>query len=397
VNTFLKHSEQYTFKIGVKELGWRRRTTLNKNEQLIHPADYVRINIAEKLSPDVFLQFAVAVCNDRIARLSLPSAPAPGDLRTLLPGLDEEEEAELLDDEGDGLARQAAARLAADAGPTAPLLGKLSLLEKYFLVWWADAHGQQLQQASAEWAADPDSRTRYDNYKHALLYTLRRRKRGIQKYYSGWEVFGLLAAGNIRYFLELVDNSLLLHLESGGTLQHPIPPRLQTLAAQDVGKKNLAELEGLSVHGAQLTKLLLGLGRVFQTLAARPEGHAPEVNQFHLREDVDDDGSELTEDATRLLSAAVMHLAFVRFLGSKLADETDTRAYDYMIHPIFTPFFVFSYRRKRKLVLSAEQLLGLVRSPKTAIRAILTAQNRLDDEPLPEQLCLFAKYYGVDS
>jgi len=44
LNTLIKHSgSNYSFKIGVRELGWRMRATLNPNEHLNSPADYVRI------------------------------------------------------------------------------------------------------------------------------------------------------------------------------------------------------------------------------------------------------------------------------------------------------------------------------------------------------------------
>ena len=50
INTIIKHTGAlYTFKIGIRELGWRRKSTLNPNEQLIHPADYVRIDILDRL------------------------------------------------------------------------------------------------------------------------------------------------------------------------------------------------------------------------------------------------------------------------------------------------------------------------------------------------------------
>jgi len=123
--------------------------------------------------------------------------------------------------------------------------------------------------------------------------------------------------------------------------------------------KNVAELEGLSVQGAQLTKLVLGLGRVFQVLAYRPEGHSPEQNQFALS-----DKGLPTSEIIALLNAAVMHLALVRSAGTKLAGDEDVRAYDYSLHPIFAPFFVFSYRKKRKLSLPAAKLLGLVEDSK---------------------------------
>ena len=72
INTLIKHSgELYTFKIGVKELGFKTRTTLNPTQQLISPSDYVRIDISEKLRDEQFRNFALSVCNGRIARLRL--------------------------------------------------------------------------------------------------------------------------------------------------------------------------------------------------------------------------------------------------------------------------------------------------------------------------------------
>jgi len=87
-------------------------------------------------------------------------------------------------------------------------------------------------------------------------------------------------------------------------------------------------------------------------------------------------------------------LALVRNTGSKLTDDADTKDYDYMVHPIFSAFFAFSYRHKRKMLLTNFEFLGLIQSPHETIRQLLARQNRLDDEPLPEQSVLFESYYG---
>ncbi len=194
-----------------------------------------------------------------------------------------------------------------------------------------------------------------------------------------------------------------MHLENRQDLTEEVSPRIQTLAAQRVAKKNLAELEGLSVHGAQLTKLLLGLGRVFQMLAAEPSGHTPEVTQFHIAPENGFEGGEVAPALSKqvrvdeLLRAAVMHLALLRFPGSKLTDEADTREYDYMPHPLFSAFFVYSHRQKRKIPLTGDQILGLVKHPRRTIREILDSQNRTIAEPLPEQLLLFEGFYDDDT
>jgi len=395
LNTLVKHAgNNYTFKIGVRELGWRVRSTLNANEQLISPADYVRINIVEKLQGDTFKRFASSVCNARLARLDVPGLAVIRSIEEALPGMSEEEEAVVL-----GVNELATEIKSGVAHVLAPnvlhVVNQLTPLQLWVLRFWADSQKVSIEDVLVDYAASPESwAERFNNYKHASLYRIRRRKRGIRKYYAGFDVFCQLAAGNIRYLIELVDQSLLRHLRDQHPLSAPVTPESQTTAAQNVGKKNLSELEGLSVHGAQLTKLVLGLGRVFQVMAAQPEGHAPEVNQFHLTDDGQQKSSDVPVEVDNLLKAAVMHLALIRFPANKLADEGETRDYDYLIHPVFSAFFVFSYRKKRKMLLSANDLLGLVKSPQEYIPRILAKQHRSNDEELPEQVLLFEAYYG---
>jgi hypothetical protein len=403
VNTFIKHSGQlYSFKIGVKELGWRRRTTLQENEQLVSPADYVRINISDTLKGDKFKRFARKVCNERFAKLQGLEGEAAIDVENLLPALSDDDEANLLGAEK--VAANIKRGIAKDLSPqNSSALDELSSLEVYFLKFWAEGQNHSVIEVFRESLKEPERwRTRYENYKHALLFTLRKHVSGINKYYAGWDVFSQLAANNIRYLLELVEKSIVFHLHDGGNLTQQISPRIQTLTAQNVGRNYLTELEGLSVHGAQLTKLLLGLGRVFQVMARDAIGHAPEVNQFHLADASDVDlstelGATHQKDVERLLTSAVMHLALIRSTGNKLGDAADTKDYDYMVHPIYSAFFVFSHRRKRKMLLSGSQLMGLVNNPKVTIREILRNNNRIGEEPLLEQLGLFEAYYHGSS
>ncbi len=400
INTLIKQSggNSYTFKVGVRELGWRVRTTLTETEQLISPADYVMINIAEKLQGETFNSFALQVCNERIARIKSPSSPMIRDVRQLLVGLSEDAEAERLG-VNDHIQEMKDELFQARALEEARVIEDLPPLKAYLISFWSKGHGSSLidtihdfLSSQAEWDE------RYGNYKHALLYTLHRRKRGIAKYYAGWDVFTQVAASNIRYLLELVEQSLLAHLRQGENLATEVSPETQTAAAQTVGGGNLAELEGLSVDGAHLTKLTLGLGRVFQVMASDAYGHAPEVNQFELANtngasDADSPGKAVDS----LLNAAVTHSALIRAPGNKLGDVGDTRDYDYMVHPVFAPFFGFSYRRKRKMVLTPDQLLGLVANPRTTIRQVLRQSHRSPDAPLPAQLRLFGAFYGGDS
>ena len=390
MNTLIKHSgELYSFKICVRELGWRVHNTTSGYESLISPADYIRIDISEVMQDKGFEEFSHKVCQDRLTALVEGNDQVVVEIRELLPPISEEEEATLLgvEDHNKEILRELQ-----EIGPT-EIVERLTPMEVCLLGYWAKSHNQSLNEAFEDFQKNTRTwRTRLNNYRHALLYTLRRGRPGIRKYYAGWDTFIQLSGGNIRFLLQLVEESLTRHLRAGRGLHQPLTPDLQTQAAQAIGRTNLTELEGMSVHGAQLAKLLLGLGRILGVMAASPEGHAPEVNQFEVVGSPG--GSAQQNDADTLLTAAVMHLALARHSGSKLSDVSETRDWDYAIYPIFAPFFNFSYRRKRKMRLTPDQVLALVHSTNRAISQILADKNRNPEETLPEQLRLFEAFYA---
>lgn len=382
LNTLIKHSGSgYTFKIGVRELGWRKKGTLNPEEKLISPADYELIDIGRKLDGRVFEKFAREVCrvrSDRLGQLNLS-------MTDLLPSLSYEEEATLLGVDEAAEAILAGAQKDSEIYAT---LNSMRSLEVYFADWWARSQKMPLALVLAERTGEPDKwRERFENYKVTILFALKGGKSGIRKYYSGWDTYVRLADGNIRYLLELIKQALLLHRAEGHSYDDPISAKIQTKAAQTVGEKNLRELAGF-IEGARLTKLLLGLGRIFEVMAAQPEGHAPEVTQFHLPDD-----GYLDESVDQLLSAAVMHLALVRNVSSKRIDA-EIKSFDFAVHPIYSAFFGFSHRKKRKMKLTSAQIKKLVETPRVAIKEILQQSKRATDSPLPPQLSLFEGFYG---
>lgn len=389
MNTLVKHAgNAYTLKIGVRQLGWKVRTTLNPDEQLRYPADYALIEVEERLAGDLFKTFATQVCQGRIDLLAKQLDKDSIPVTELLPSMSEEIEAHHLgvEHEIEALLRE---MVAGDGSLNE--LEQLPELQAYMILFWAKSHGSSVLSEISDFKNNPSKwHTRYQNYKHALLYTMRRGRSGIRKYYCGWGTFLLISNGNIRYALELAYESLKQRLEHQGEELGTVSPESQTAAAQLVGARAVKELEGVSIYGAQLTKLVLGLGRVFGVMAMHPEAHAPEINQFHLNPN----SGEPTCRQKGLLHAAVMHLALVRNSGTKLIDDAATQEYDYWLHPVFAPFFNYSYRRKRKMRLHIELVEGLVDRPSPTIRSILSTTSRSDEDELPEQLRMFEGYYA---
>ena len=270
---------------------------------------------------------------------------------------------------------------------------KVDALEAYTLVVRARAEGLSVVEKLSIAQANPERwKEQYGNYKHAYLFSICRGKGGIRKYYAGWNVFCRLAASNIRYLLELVEQALDRHLEEGGGVLGPVDAAIQTRTAQYIGKTRLRELEGLALSGAKLTRLLLGLGRIFQIMAEDCVGHTPEVNRFGVTTKGESLHSGSQVDT--LLRDGVMHLALLRYQGSRVR-RTASREPEYGVHPIFAPFSGFSHRRKRRIGLSESEIWGLVEKPGIAIERIVSGLNRRADEDPPEQMGLFGGFYGT--
>ena len=389
-NTLIKNcGERYSFKIGVRELGWRVHETLNPSEILESPADYARIDISERLDGKRFSEFALEVCNNRLSQLPT-SFSAPESITSLFPGISDDDEATYWDVES--LVSEIKSQLLESFPDDAPLIEGMELLNLYFLAFWAGGAKLTLEDVFNDFREYPRRwRTRYGNYKHSLLYTLRAGRRGVRtrKLYAGWKTYEQLAGGNIRYLLALVYRGLVQHLREieEHSLAGSLSVETQTQAAKSVARERLEELEGLSADGTNLAQLVMGLGRIFGTMAVQAAGHAPEITQFRLASNTSaDDGARAKE----LLRDGVMLLALRRFPGTKPTGKDDIRQYDYMLYPLFSALFDFSFRKKRRTELSSADIVGLVeRQRQTVIRILERSDRTPDDALLGDQLSLF--------
>jgi len=410
INTLLKQSsDSYTFKIGVRELGWRARSILDGEEPLTSPSDYVRVDLGQRWSGRDFERFARDVVSYRLQRYQAlergesKATSLSATLDELLPGLTVADEAQRLGVER--VSRAFLDGLEAEVGDDSlrSELVTLPPLKVAILDYWRQAQDWSHERIARDYVKNTRAwDVRFVNYEFAALFTLRQGKVGIRKYYAGWSVLLRLAAGNIRYLLELVERSFLLALAEGTAALPTVSAELQTKAAQAVGEKNLTELEQIDEFGPDLMRLVLGLGRIFHVMAAYPHGHTPEVNQFYLEANPLVHGGDGSASEglrlLRVLAAAVRHLAMLRAPGTKPTDEASTRADEYMLHPVYSAFFQFSYRRKRKMRLEPNDILGLLDRPRSTIRGVLErtrADVDLELDDVPEQLMLFESYYDA--
>lgn len=391
INTLIKHvgDSSYTIKIGIRDTEQRQRNTLADGQPLVDPADYTTVNIVEHLKEQSFSKFAAQVCERRLFGTELQGVS----MTDWFPTLSLEAEAEML-----GADREISRvrSMLSEQGSTESELDafdRMPTLSACLVGYWATSQGVQVRAVLDEAIRDQRAwKQRVGNYSYAMLFTLRRGLRGTRKYYTGWATYCQLANGNIRLLLELVYQALTLHVADSKKPGSAVSFVNQTAAAAAVGQVTLRELQGQSGIGGQLTRLTLSLGRIFNVFAAAPEGHTPEVNQIRIESGTTLDRSS---DLGQLLSEAVANGCLIAFPGDKQERvSAQTKGFDYQLHPIFAPYFVYSHRRKRRVELRPEQVLAL--SGESAARAITDIlQTRRSQTPaLPEQLEFYTGFYN---
>lgn len=395
LNTLIKHGrDRHTFKIGVKEGGWRTRATLAQNEPLSHPADYDLIDLGERLSDGSYASFATEVCDTRLARAMGPESREAGRvrIRNAFESLSAEEEAQLLGVKN--RVRDTRKELVTD-GEAGDVVELLSDLELFYIARRAATRSVPVSEELAQYQG---SRERYmrnfrDNYRQALLFTVSEHTgRGIQKYYAGWDVLVKVSGGNIRYMVELVERAFAKHGLSGRPITEPVSARHQTEACIEVGKKYAQEVQSLDPEGARLTYLLLGLGRFFNLLARHSAGKQPDTTSFVVSASRD---SAVNLAVETLLKLAVMHQVLRRSPATKATADVDAKEWEYSLHPIFAAFFVVPYQKKRRVRLRADHLDILSKDVRQGLSVLLKGRRRLNEvyDAMPEQLSLFEAAY----
>jgi hypothetical protein len=394
LNTYIKHADQtVSYKVGVRRFGLRTRHTIDASDLLRTPEDYS----VQELTGERLRRFCRKVVDHRLRVAAARGFPVSTSLETLLPAISRDDEAKLL---GAEKYAEKVTLLTASAAPELTnWIANQTVADQYLLYYWAMHEQRDITSFVREMHANKKVwRDKVNNYGAASLYWLSKGRKGarIRKYYSGARMYEHLAAGNIRYLLELVDEALLTVQDIGssqGDEGISISPVQQTQIAQKVARRRLEQLSGLSERGVELKRLVLGVGKIFFEYARQGIGRTPEVTSFVLN------GSPPAIAQVRsLLREGVSHLAFEATPRTKPTNMAEMRDDDeFRLHPILAPFFEIPVRKKRRITLNADDLILLQREPQTALKRLIKfepGEGPEEDSSLPVQLNMFSEFYG---
>lgn len=183
--------------------------------------------------------------------------------------------------------------------------------------------------------------------------------------FAGFQTFCQLAHTNIRYLLELCHTSLNRVDDWNGL--DPVPVDVQAEAAREASAAFLREVRSCGPKGLQLHGFVLRLGSLFAISHQRPTQSEPEQTHFSIGAGT----AALSIEDFDFLREAVKWSVIYEEPETKKKDVLEPEGLEYVLAPIYAPYFHISYRKRRKLKLSSDDVLVLIRGTYEQVRELL--------------------------
>lgn len=225
------------------------------------------------------------------------------------------------------------------------------------------------------------------NYKIALIYYLCLRF-SLQKNYSGFSTLVNISGGTLRYLLELC-NEIFERATSDYNFNYEEPDiisaKIQTEAVMLVSSKRVNQISAIPQIGLNMRTFVISLGKIYRIFHRDDNIAKFEPNHFSIKTSK----ASIDEDILLFLKECVMRGVLLKKRNNKnkstymiSADE-----YLYMLHPIYTPSFQISWRRKQKAEFDLMELKVLVSNDSKEINNVIRKYQRkylIEDTDMPK-------------
>ncbi len=168
-------------------------------------------------------------------------------------------------------------------------------------------------------------------------------------FYAGFLTYVKLSRGNIRHFLELLNAAVLRAPNSVSEISIDIEN--QSFATRAASEEILNEASSYGRLGTRLQKFIYSLGHIFEFSQMRLTQSEPEVNHFSIKGGY----SKLNDEDIAFIKEAEKWGVLYKEKSTKEKDKSNPDSVEWVLNPIYSPFFFISYRKKRKIEFTAEQ------------------------------------------
>lgn len=195
-----------------------------------------------------------------------------------------------------------------------------------------------------------------NNLVGSILYIYNRISTRVCPIYGGFNQFQFMARGNLRHFIELCYQSIKkaeFDLINSDNELYEISIETQSRATYNTSCLELEKISDLGPNGHHLKKIANRLGKLFSTIQNRKSQSEPELNHFTFELS---DKSQLSSFTQELLNEALVWSVLFEEKSTKIKSNTSIEPKDYILHPVLAPCFGISYRKKRKIKLTLNEL-----------------------------------------
>lgn len=173
--------------------------------------------------------------------------------------------------------------------------------------------------------------------------------------FSGFTALTLIARNNVRHFLELIHRIFKAHERSDGDRGKlpVISPETQAGAVREASESILGKVKGHGIYGPQLHAMAHTLGSIFRARHRGERQSEPEINHFTLAT------GDMDDKLHAYLAEAEKWSVLFQERETKMK-STSASSSDYVLNPVYSPYFQISFRKKRSLQISGAQLLMML-------------------------------------
>lgn len=174
------------------------------------------------------------------------------------------------------------------------------------------------------------------------------------QFYAGFHTFCKLSKGNIRHLMELVHKSISRSEDLDPNSMKKelyIDPNCQAEASKFAATAFLNEIRTFGRYGNKLHSFTLRLGAIFQHAHLRRTQSEPEQNHFAITRGQ----KELEDKDFEIINEAIKWSVLTEVQATKQKSKFNTDVIEYVLNPIYSPYFHISYRKKRRLEFTSDE------------------------------------------
>uniref|UniRef100_UPI004055EBC4 ORC-CDC6 family AAA ATPase n=1 Tax=Acetatifactor sp. TaxID=1872090 RepID=UPI004055EBC4 len=195
-----------------------------------------------------------------------------------------------------------------------------------------------------------------NNYKKSILYQCFS-EQGLKFNCSGFSDIINIAGNVVRYVLEICDYCFLCTGSDSNGKYLAISDKLQTEATYRVSQRRFQQISTIPDCGQELKQMVLVIGTIFNMYHRDRQLKRFEPNHFSIDPKKGDD-PQVAAQVKKAMAMGVTYGVFEATRSTKNRSNADVpiENEEYHLHPILTPYFQISWRKKQKCRFSLSEV-----------------------------------------